>query len=47
MDSDFQEIVGCPQPPGYRSHQNTALIFTRELWHDEGEGALVSQRGEE
>ena len=38
MDPDFQENVGCPWPLGYRGHQNSALILTKELWYNEGRG---------
>jgi len=47
-DSDSQENVGDPQPLGYGSHQDSAPIFTKESWYQEGVGgALVSLRGEE
>ena len=39
-DSDSHENVGDPQPLGYGSHQDSAPIFTKESWYQEGVGGL-------
>ena len=39
-DSDSQENVGDPQPLGYGSHQDSAPIFTKESWYQEGVGGF-------